>query len=60
MVSTDDRFPPPVAVLDLPAPAAEEGRDAVASWFGEGGGRRLEKLVDLLSLDPLPVEQEVA
>ncbi len=43
------------------APAGDGGeRDAVASWLHEGGGRRLEKLVDLLSLDPLSVEQEVA
>lgn len=43
------------------APAADsEGGDAVASWLMKGGGRRLEKLVDLLSLDPLPIEQEEA
>ncbi len=42
------------------APVVEGGdQDAVASWLDQGGGRRLEKLVDLLSLDPLPVEQEM-
>jgi Cas10/Cmr2, second palm domain len=34
--------------------AAEPPADAVARWFAAGGGRRLEALVELLSLDPFP------
>jgi hypothetical protein len=33
--------------------------DAVGAWFESGGGRRLEKLVDLLSLEPFPEGAQV-
>lgn len=43
--------------IDPEIGAGAEGSDAVAHWFQRGGGRRLEQLVDLLSLDPFPTSE---
>lgn len=43
-----------------PAKGAGEGFDAIDAWFEAGGGERLERMVDLLSLDPFPAEVQEA